>query len=155
MTDQSLQTLRLKFADMENQRNAALAQIDDLKVELGEMEKQQVRQHSYVCGREMQLHNTEEELEKLKDELAKLARPEEPEEAAHEWKSPQGIWFCRDNADIYGGGRGALWYLDEDKDEWMLTCWVGEDKLMKQALWVLSSLVTKKGSSRSLKCNSN
>lgn len=50
------------------------------------------------------------------------------------WMSPQGILYCRDNANIYGGGHDALWYLDEDKDEWMLTCWVGEDPQMKRRL---------------------
>jgi len=184
------QALQLDFTDMENQRNAALAQIEDLEGKWREEERRrresdearlsEVRRAddaedelsrcrcAVLGARETQLHNMEQEIEELNRrlahnevrynelldasragldrrdelerendllnaELAKLARPEEPEEAAHEWKSPQGIWFCRDNADIYGGGRGALWYLDEDDDEWKLTCWVGEDKKKSRA----------------------
>lgn len=40
-----------------------------LKDKLGEMEKQQVRQHSYVCGIEMQLHNTDKTVAAKLDQL--------------------------------------------------------------------------------------
>lgn len=166
--NRSSQTLHRELVDMENQRNAALAHIDDLEEQLQELEADKARQYTALLLEREKVHDAVEELDELKRtlansetrykelwdasvksvlrsgelerendllnaELAKLARPEEPEEAAHEWKSPQGIWFCRDNSDIYGGGRGALWYFDENKDDWMLTCWVGENTQIKQA----------------------
>ena len=78
----------------------------------------------------------ERENELLNEQITTQALWEEPVEeeraTAYEWKSPQGISFCLDNANMYGAGRGALWYFDEKNDKWMVACWVGEDQDIKQ-----------------------
>lgn len=166
--NRNFQSLQLNFKDMENQRNAALAHIDDLEKQLDELEADKDRQYTAFLLEREKVYETVEELDQLKRtiaenesrhkdildavresslrgaelerendllnaEIANLEIPDELDEPAPEWKSPQGIWFCRDNADIYGGGRDALWYFDENKDDWMLTCWVGENTQIKQA----------------------
>lgn len=77
----------------------------------------------------------EQENRLLNEQITTQARWEELTwgATAYEWMSPQGISFCLDNGNIYGAGRGALWYFDEEKGEWMTACWIGEDQDIKQA----------------------
>jgi hypothetical protein len=129
-------SLQLDLEDVKNQHQAALTQIDDLEAELNRrLADNEARYKELLDAARASVLRSgelERENELLNAELAKLARPEEPEEAAHEWKSPQGIWFCLDKDNTYGAGCGALWYLDEDKDEWMLsTGWSNDDSVNK------------------------